>query len=113
MRRRTFTPLDEDNPERLAAAKAISEDTDLHRASVRHAQEVYPGAHVTSYVFQAATDAYPWRSRGVPAYGIYPYPVDADERQGMHGNDEGVSIDSLSSGTEMIYRVLLDIAAKR
>ena len=98
--------------ERLSVPPS-SEDTDLFRALERHAPDVYPGALVTSYVFQAATDAYPWRSRGVPVYGIYPYPVETTELQGMHGNDERVSIDSLASGVEMIYRVLLDVAAKR
>jgi acetylornithine deacetylase/succinyl-diaminopimelate desuccinylase-like protein len=31
----------------------------------------------------------------------------------MHGNDEKVSIASLEQGTEMIYRTLVDVAAKR
>jgi len=30
----------------------------------------------------------------------------------MHGNDERVSIESLRQGTELIYRTLLDVAAK-
>ena len=30
----------------------------------------------------------------------------------MHGNDERVSIESLRSGTELIYKTLLEVAAK-
>ena len=30
-------------------------------------------------------------NRGVPVYGIYPYPITADELTRMHGNDEKVS----------------------
>ena len=30
----------------------------------------------------------------------------------MHGNDEQVSIDSLRAGTDMIYRTLVDVAAR-
>jgi acetylornithine deacetylase/succinyl-diaminopimelate desuccinylase-like protein len=54
----------------------------------------------------------PWRARGVPVYGIYPYPIDADDLSRMHGNDERVSIESLRQGTEMIYRTLVEIAGR-
>jgi acetylornithine deacetylase/succinyl-diaminopimelate desuccinylase-like protein len=64
-------------------------------------------------LFQAGTDAAAWRARGVPVYGIYPYPIDADELTRMHGNDEKVSIASLGQGTDMIYRMLVDVAGKR
>jgi acetylornithine deacetylase/succinyl-diaminopimelate desuccinylase-like protein len=46
-------------------------------------------------------------------YGIYPYPIDADELTRMHGNDEKVSIESLRQGTEMIFRTLTEVAGKR
>ena len=67
---------------------------------------------MTPYLFQAGTDAAPWRSRGMPVYGIYPYPIDADELTRMHGNDERVSVESLRQGTEMIYRTLVDVAGR-
>ena len=95
------------------AWRASSEDTDLYRALVRSAQAQFPGAEVTPYLFQAGTDAGAWRSRGIPVYGIYPYPIDADELTRMHGNDEKVSIESLTQGTEMIFRTLVDVAGKR
>ena len=44
----------------------------LYEALVKQAKLTYPGARVTPYLFQAGTDAYAWRSRGVPVYGIYP-----------------------------------------
>jgi acetylornithine deacetylase/succinyl-diaminopimelate desuccinylase-like protein len=90
-----------------------SENTDLYRALVSAAKAQFPGAEVTPYLFQAATDATAWRSRGVPVYGIYPYPIDADELTRMHGNDEKVSIASLTQGTEMIFRTLVEVAGRR
>ena len=90
-----------------------SENTDLYRAIEHAAHAEWPGAEVTPYLFQAGTDAGAWRSRGVPVYGIYPYPIDADELTRMHGNDEKVSIESLRQGTDMIYRVLVEVAGKR
>jgi acetylornithine deacetylase/succinyl-diaminopimelate desuccinylase-like protein len=80
-----------------------SKDTDLYRALEAGAHTVWPGAPVTTYLFQAGTDAIAWRSRGVPVYGIYPYPITAEDLTRMHGNDERVPIDSLEQGTEMIY----------
>ncbi len=88
------------------------EDTELYRALAESAREQYPEALVTSYLFQAGTDAGAWRNRGVPVYGIYPYPIDEDDLSRMHGNDERVSVRSLAEGTEMIYRVLVDVASR-
>lgn len=96
-------------PSRTAAS---SEDTDLYRSLEREAKAVFPGAEVTPYLFQAGTDAGAWRNRGVPVYGIYPYPITPDQLTRMHGNDENVSAESLQLGTEMIYRTLVDVAAK-
>ena len=64
------------------------------------------------YLFQAGTDAGAWRSRGVPVYGIYPYPISNDDLRRMHGNDERVRITSLDQGTQLIYDTLLAVAAK-
>jgi acetylornithine deacetylase/succinyl-diaminopimelate desuccinylase-like protein len=91
---------------------ASSEDTDLYRALEREARATFSGAEVTPYLFQAGTDAGAWRNRGVPVYGIYPYPITPDQLTRMHGNDENVSIESLRLGTDMIYKTLVDVAAK-
>ncbi len=87
--------------------------TDLYRALEKSAKAVFPGVEVTPYLFQAGTDAGAWRSKGVPVYGIYPYPIDDDELSRMHGNDEKVSIASLKQGTDLIYRTLVEVAGKR
>ena len=92
---------------------ASPETTELYRALEKQARVQFPGVEVTSYLFQAGTDARVWRSRGVPTYGIYPYAIDAEDLSRMHGNDERVSIESLRQGTEMIFRTLVDVAAQR
>ena len=84
----------------------------LYEALVKHAKLTWPGARVTPYLFQAGTDAYAWRSRGVPVYGIYPYPITAQDLERMHGNDERVAIASLESGLKMITNTLLEVAGK-
>lgn len=94
------------------AAPASSEDTELYRALEKQSRAQFPGAEVSTYVFQAGTDARAWRLRGVPVYGIYPYPVDAVDLERMHGNDERVSVESLRQGTELIFRTLVDVAGR-
>jgi acetylornithine deacetylase/succinyl-diaminopimelate desuccinylase-like protein len=86
--------------------------TALYEALVKHAKETYPGALVTPYLFQAGTDAAPWRTRGVPVYGIYPYPITAKDLTRMHGNDERVPVESLESGLRMITHTLLEVAGR-
>jgi acetylornithine deacetylase/succinyl-diaminopimelate desuccinylase-like protein len=98
--------------ERLQKLPPSTKDTELYRALVRQSNAVYPEAAVTPYLFQAGTDAMAWRSRGVPVYGIYPYPIDAEDLSRMHGNDERVSVESLRSGTELIYKTLVEVAGK-
>jgi acetylornithine deacetylase/succinyl-diaminopimelate desuccinylase-like protein len=94
-----------------AVSEASSTNTDLYRALVASAGKVWPGVPVTPYLFPAGTDAGAWRSRGVPVYGIYPYPISNDDLSRMHGNNERVSIDSLEQGTDLIYRTLVAVAA--
>jgi len=94
-----------------ARSQPSSKDTSLYRALANSAQAVWQ-APVTSYLFQAGTDAGAWRSRGVPVYGIYPYPISAADLMRMHGNDERVPIASLEQGTEVIYKTLVEVAAK-
>jgi acetylornithine deacetylase/succinyl-diaminopimelate desuccinylase-like protein len=89
-----------------------TENSELYHALVKSAKAQFPGVPVTPYLFQAGTDASPWRSRGIPVYGIYPYPISSEDLKRMHGNDERVSIESLRQGTEMIYRTLVSVAGK-
>ena len=107
---RVYVQLGSDPP---APTEPSSEDTELYRALEKSARTQFPGTEVTSYLFQAGTDARAWRARGVPVYGIYPYPVDAADLTRMHGNDERVSIESLRQGTEMIYRTLVEAAGRQ
>ncbi len=87
--------------------------TELYQALERQAKRTFGGAEVTPYLFQAGTDAGAWRTRGVPVYGIYPYPITADELTRMHGNDEKVSVNSLRQGTEWVFNTLVDVAGRK
>ena len=91
---------------------ASSTSTDLYKAIEVNAKKLWPQADVVPALFEAGTDAIAWRERGVPVYGIYPYPLDDDILRGMHGHDERISVRSLHQGTDWIYKVLKDVAGK-
>lgn len=87
-----------------------TKETELYSALVKNSKATYPGALVTPYLFQAGTDAYAWRSRNIPVYGIYPYPITNEDLRRMHGNDERVPVDSLVTGLKLITNTILDVA---
>src|SRR5581483_5200499 len=82
-----------------------SVDTDVYRALERGLRDTYSGVPVTPGLFEAGTSGGPWRDRGIPVYGIYPYPVDNDTITRMHGTDERVRVDALRSAADLMYRV--------
>jgi acetylornithine deacetylase/succinyl-diaminopimelate desuccinylase-like protein len=92
-------------------SKESTTDTELYRVLAEEAGKEFH-APVTPLLFQAGTDASAWRSRGVPVYGIYPYPISSDDLSRMHGNDERMSVKSLAEGTDMIYKTLVRVAGK-
>jgi acetylornithine deacetylase/succinyl-diaminopimelate desuccinylase-like protein len=93
--------------QRIAAS---STSTDLYRALKREIRSQYPGTVVTRALYEAGTDAEPWRQRGIPVYGLRPYPATAAVLEDMHGIDERVSITALNQGTDMVERILRAVA---
>ncbi len=80
-------------------------DTDVYAAWAGAVTETYPGAGQAPCLFEAGTSGGPWRQKGIPVYGLYPYAVDNDTMTRMHGDDERVSIEALQAGTELMYRL--------
>ena len=93
--------------QRIAAS---STNTDLYTALARELKRQYPGTVVTRALYEAATDAGPWRERGIPVYGLRPYPASGDDLERMHGIDERVSIAGLNQGADMVERILRSVA---
>ena len=92
------------------AIKASATNSDLYAALRRELRAQHPGTVVTPALYEAATDAGPWRERGIPVYGLRPYPASATDLQNMHGIDERVSISGLNEGTDMVERILRAVA---
>ena len=84
--------------------------TAVYRSLAAQGRAQWRGVRVTPALFEAGTDAVPWRERGIPVYGVYPYPISRTDLERMHGNDERVPISGLEQGTDWITRVLADVA---
>jgi acetylornithine deacetylase/succinyl-diaminopimelate desuccinylase-like protein len=87
------------------AGEPATLDTPLYGAIGRAARTTYPGAVFSPALFEAGTSLGPWRERGIPGYGVYPYVIDNDQLVGMHGNDERIYVEALERGTDFMYRV--------
>jgi len=101
-----------DSFDERAKQKPSNTGTDLYAALQRESVKQWPGVRVTPELFEAGTDAVPWRAKGIPVYGVYPYPIGLAELQAMHGNDERIALASLEQGTDMLTRVVQSVAAR-
>jgi acetylornithine deacetylase/succinyl-diaminopimelate desuccinylase-like protein len=95
----------------MHSVKESPTDNKLYQSLSKSADAVW-SAPVTPYLFQAGTDAMAWRSRGIPVYGVYPYPITDEDLTRMHGNDERVPVKSLEEGEKWIYQTLIEVAGK-
>ena len=53
-----------------------------------------------------ATDNRFLRQRGIPAYGLIPCLLSAEERAGFHAHNEFLTVDNLNMGCELMYEIV-------
>jgi acetylornithine deacetylase/succinyl-diaminopimelate desuccinylase-like protein len=70
-----------------------------------------PDLAVVPYLGTGATDSARMRRWGVQTYGVLPFPMEQDDEERMHGNDERIPLDSLVFGTRLIYGAVLQVAS--
>lgn len=80
--------------------------TELFMAMDRAAKAMAPDAVVLPFMSTGATDGAALRERGIPTYGILPFPLEMEDELRMHGDNERVPVRALVWGSEYIYRVL-------
>jgi acetylornithine deacetylase/succinyl-diaminopimelate desuccinylase-like protein len=74
------------------------------------AQALDPSLAVVPYLSTGATDSARLRTWGMQAFGLLPFPMNQDDEDRMHGNDERIPLASLEFGTKMIYGAILRVA---
>jgi acetylornithine deacetylase/succinyl-diaminopimelate desuccinylase-like protein len=80
----------------------------LARESVDGRAQIVAGPTVSP----GTTDSRFLREKGVRAYGLVPFEVTKEELKGFHGNDERVSVENVRRGLRVVYRAVIDFAAK-
>jgi acetylornithine deacetylase/succinyl-diaminopimelate desuccinylase-like protein len=80
-------------------------------AAIRESvQSLDPTMTVVPYLSTGATDSARLRAWGMQAFGLLPFPMNQDDEDRMHGNDERIPLASLDFGTRMIYGAILRVA---
>lgn len=83
-----------------------SRDHPLYRAIESVAKRHFPDAAVVPILATGATDSRFLRNRGVPSYGITPFPLEEAHERSVHGPDERVLVESVKRGLRFYFDVV-------
>jgi acetylornithine deacetylase/succinyl-diaminopimelate desuccinylase-like protein len=84
--------------------------TPLYRA-VERIVAAQPEGLLVPYMSRGATDGAFLRARGMPVYGVPLFTRDGADSH-AHGNDERISVTAIHEGVELLWRIVLDLAAQ-
>lgn len=76
----------------------------LKTVAARHA----PDAIIVPVMSTGATDSAELRRKGIPTYGLMPYPVPEEDTGLMHGNNERIAVSSIRFGVEYLWDVVIE-----
>ncbi|HKN84652.1 MAG TPA: M20/M25/M40 family metallo-hydrolase [Pyrinomonadaceae bacterium] len=85
-------------------------NTELFSLIARKTKENYPAAVVTTKMLSGYTESQLYRQLGIVAYGWAPVYTTPEEDEGVHGNNERISIRNVRQGTREFYEVVRDIS---
>lgn len=91
---------------RGADAPQSSFDSPMFGALAESARSLVPEIAVVPYLSTGATDSAQLRRRGVPCYGVLPFPLEPGDEARMHGADERVPLAALESGLRLVLGAL-------
>ena len=92
----TITDRGEDSP-------ASDFTSPMFTAIAETVKELAPTMVTVPYMSTGATDSARLRRLGVQALGLLPFPMNQDDEDRMHGNDERIPLASLDFGTRLIF----------
>ena len=85
-------------------------DTPMFRAIERVVHTLLPGVPIATPLEAGASDRPTYSQAGLVAYGLDPYLIDVEEeRRGVHGNDERLSIANIEFGLRLYLGVLQEM----
>jgi len=85
-------------------------NTELFSLISRKSKENHPGAIVTTKMLSGYTESQLYRQLGIVAYGWAPIYTTPEEDEGVHGNNERISVKNVRQGTREFYEVVREIS---
>jgi len=87
-------------------------DTPLFEHIKAVTSQHYPGSKVIPSVSTGFTDSHFFRDLGIASYGFGPFVAKPEDFNGIHGNDEKISIDNMIGGTQILRDLLESFAVE-
>src|SRR5688572_28405345 len=87
-------------------------DTGLFQSIEQACLAHMPASTPVPSICPGGTDARYFREKGVPAYGLVPTMLTAEDRKGFHGLNERLAVENLLLGCKIIHDLTLRAAAR-
>ena len=85
-------------------------ESPMFKAIADAVKELAPDMVTVPYLSTGATDSARLRQLGMQAFGVLPFPMNQDDEDRMHGNDERIPLTALEFGTRLIYGAVSRVA---
>ncbi|MGH9967401.1 MAG: M20/M25/M40 family metallo-hydrolase [Pyrinomonadaceae bacterium] len=85
-------------------------NTELFEIITRVTKVHHPEALITTKMLSGYTESQLYRQLGIISYGWAPIYTTAEENEGVHGNNERISVKNVRDGTREFYEVVSQIA---
>ncbi|MEO8028570.1 MAG: M20/M25/M40 family metallo-hydrolase [Bryobacteraceae bacterium] len=96
--------------QQMPATEPSSLNTVLYKAIERAISKVNNGDVSVPYMTRGATDGAFLRARGTAVYGVPLFVYDNKESR-AHGNDERIPLKAVDDGAELLWQMVLEVAA--
>jgi len=84
-------------------------DTELFRAISAVEKAHHPEAMITTRLLSGYTESQLYRQLGIICYGWSPIATTNQENEGVHGNNERITLENVRQGTQEMYEVVADL----
>jgi acetylornithine deacetylase/succinyl-diaminopimelate desuccinylase-like protein len=85
-------------------------DSDLFRAISTVEKSHHPEALITTRLLSGYTESQLYRELGIICYGWSPIATTNQENEGVHGNNERITVENVREGTQEMYEVVATLA---
>jgi acetylornithine deacetylase/succinyl-diaminopimelate desuccinylase-like protein/endonuclease/exonuclease/phosphatase family metal-dependent hydrolase len=99
-----------ENVNRFKPPNSSSVDTELFSLIARRTKANHPNAVVTTKMLSGYTESQLYRQLGIIAYGWAPIYTMTEDDEGVHGNNERISVQNVRQGTREFYEIVRDIS---